>query len=83
MGWPSKAKYCSAMGKPTNAIESIWETNCTGFKMPITVNQCPPIQTWVGLAKLSMPRRLAVSAPKTTVGKRAVAAFRKVPWPRP
>ena len=63
-----------------NAIESIWETSCTGFKMPTTVNQWPPIQTWVGLARLSMPSRLAASAPRTTAGKWAVAAFRKVPW---
>ena len=50
--------------------------------MPTTVNQCPPIQTWVGLARLLMPSRLAASAPSTTAGKWAVAALRNVPWAR-
>ena len=68
LGWPSKAKYCSAMGNPMKAMLSIWVTSSTGFKMPITVNQCPPIHTWVGLVRSWMPSRLAASAPSTTAG---------------
>ena len=63
------------MGKPMKAIESIWETSCTGFKMPTTVNQYPPIHTCVGWARFSMPSRLAVSAPehdRREVGRRRV-----------
>ena len=65
---------------PMNAIASSWETRSTGFKMPITVNGWPPIDTWVGLARLLIPSSLAVSAPSTTAGYLAVAAFKKVPW---
>ncbi len=68
VGWPSKPKYCSAMGKPMKAMVSIWVTSSTGFRMPTTVNQCPPIHTWVGWARLLMPSRLAASAPRTTAG---------------
>ena len=50
------------------AMLSIWVTSSTGLRMPTTVNQWPPIQTWVGLARLWMPSRLAASAPSTTAG---------------
>jgi hypothetical protein len=60
--------YSPAMGNPMKAMLSIWEISCTGFKMPTTVNQCPPIHTWVGRARSLMPSRLAVSAPRTTAG---------------
>ena len=65
-----------------NAVLSIWESSSTGRRMPTTVNPWPPIHTWVGLARLLMPSRRAVSAPRTTAGKWAVAALRKVPWAR-
>ncbi len=50
------------------AMLSSWESSSTGFKMPTTVNQCPPIQACVGLARSLMPSRLAASAPRTTAG---------------
>jgi hypothetical protein len=56
------------MGKPMKAMLSIVVCSGTWFMMPVTVNQCPPIHTWVAWARLRMPSRMAASAPSTTAG---------------
>ena len=48
VGLPSKPKYCSATGKPMNAMLSIVVCSSMWLRTPTTVNQCPPIHTWVG-----------------------------------
>ena len=50
------------------AMQSIWVTSSTGLRMPMTVNQWPPIHIWVGWDRLVMPSTLAASAPSTTAG---------------
>ena len=63
---PSASNRYSAAAKPISAAVSSCGASVNGSRMPMTVNQRPPIHTREPVS--SMPSVLAASAPSTTAG---------------